>query len=345
MVSIRSRPPLIFAMPAGSDLPSGGNVYNRELTLALAERATVTLTTFARANAALRAGECGIFLFDSLELDATSALGAAAADQMRLLIVHHLPSLEPAVRFESSEVARENAALSRFDGFVATSDFTRELLVARGVSENAILTVPPALPAIDASPARAYEPPLAALLVANVIPRKGVLELLEALGKIATAELGLSLRIVGRTDMDPDYVERCRRVLERSPALATAARFDGPVPYERMGAIYDEAHLLVSASSMETFGMAIHEASAHGLPVVAVDGGHVRRHFTDGAVGVLCAAASELAETLVELARDPARMHVLCANAQESRETTHYGWPEAAERFLAELERVFYASA
>jgi glycosyltransferase involved in cell wall biosynthesis len=338
MASTRSRLPLVFVLPPGSETLSGGNIYNRELTRALAELVPVTLTAFAGASAALGAAEQGVFFFDTLELEATRALGLPAPGQVRMLVVHHLPSLEPGVHFDASDLAREDAELSRFDGFVATSDFTRELLVARGQPEHVVMTVPPAAPPSSAR-ARTYEPPLCALVVANVIPRKGVLELLEALADVAPSELRLSLRIVGRVDMDPDYVERCRRALARSPHLAASVHFGGPVPYERMGTVYGAAHLLVSASSMETFGMSIHEARAHGLPVLALDGGYVRRHFTDGNDGVLCASAAELAARLVELSRDEHRLRRLFAAAQGSRVSPDYDWHQAAKRFLAELER------
>ncbi|HEX6275974.1 MAG TPA: glycosyltransferase family 4 protein [Polyangiaceae bacterium] len=339
MTPTRSRQPLVFVLPPGSAEPSGGNVYNRELSRALAELVPVTLTTFAQADVALRTGKHGVFLFDTLELEATGALGPSAPGQVRLLVVHHLPSLEPSVRFDASDLARENEALARFDGFVATSDFTRELLVARGHTERGILTVPPAA-SPSASAIRIYAPPLSALLVANVIPRKGVLELFEALADVVRGELALSLRIVGGIGMAPAYVERCHRTLARSPALSAAVRFGGPVPYELMGATYDAAHVLVSASSMETFGMAIYEARAHGLPVLALDGGYVRHHFTDGENGVLCRTPHELAATLCELSEDERRMRALFDAAQGSRISAPYGWPEAAKRFLAELERV-----
>ena len=106
-----------------------------------------------------------------------------------------------------------------------------------------------------------------------------------------------------------------------------------------MSALYDEAHLLVSASGMETFGMAIHEARAHGLPIVALDAGHARDHFVHGENGVLCSSATELATTLVELAHDDNRMAALFSRARATNIPVGYSWPDAARRFLDELAR------
>jgi glycosyltransferase involved in cell wall biosynthesis len=337
MAANRPHWPLVFVHPPGIDAPSGGNVYDRELTRALAKLVPVDVLPFSEAKRALDSGRSGAFFFDTLELELTRSVGATTADQLLGLVVHHLPSLEPHVAFGSTALARENALLSRFDRLVATSDFTRELLVSRGRSERAILTVPPALPSI-AEERRVYRAPLSVLLVANVIPRKGVLELFEALAENAAPNARFSLRVVGRLDMDPDYVARCRRVLASSAVLGESVRFDGPVPYERMGALYGDAHLLVSASAMETFGMAIHEARAHGLPIAALDAGYARAHFAHGEHGVLCSSVRELATALVELARDDERMAALFSRAQGTLPSS-YSWPDAAQRFLDELAR------
>ncbi|HVR18663.1 MAG TPA: glycosyltransferase family 4 protein [Polyangiaceae bacterium] len=337
MAANRPHLPLVFVHPQGIDAPSGGNVYDRELTRALAELVPVTIMPFSEAKGALDGGRAGAFFFDTLELELTRSLGSTTPDQLLGLIVHHLPSLEPHVAFGSTALERENATLSRFDRLVATSDFTRELLVSRGLSERAILTVPPALPNIANAP-RAYRAPLSVLLVANVIPRKGVLDLLEALAANAPPSMRFSLHIAGRLDMDPDYVARCQRVLASSASLRESVHLDGPISYERMGTLYDEAHLLVSASAMETFGMAIHEARAHGLPVLALDAGYVRAHFAHGENGLLCSSSPELATALVELARDDDRMAALFSRAQ-AKNPSGYSWPDAAQRFVAELAR------
>ncbi|HEX6763881.1 MAG TPA: glycosyltransferase, partial [Polyangiaceae bacterium] len=94
-----------------------------------------------------------------------------------------------------------------------------------------------------------------------------------------------------------------------------------------------------SASAMETFGMAVHEARAHGLPVLALDGGYVRNAFSDGEDGVLCSSIAELAGTLVELSRDEPAMKSLFDRAQASRRATRT-WTTAAKEFLTELGRL-----
>ena len=334
-----TRAPLVFAFPEGSDAPSGGNIYNRELTKALAEIASVSVTSFAEARTLLESKRPGVYFFDTLNLEETLPLAPPDADQSIALLVHHLPSLEPGVAADDASLAWESAALRRFDVFVATSVFTRDLLTSRGLAESAILTVPPALPKLSTTP-REYDAPLSALLVANLIPRKGVLSLLEALEAEGPAPRRYTLRIVGRDDIDPAYAEACRRAIRASSHLYEFVFVEPAVPYEAMGEFYETSQLLVSAATLETYGMAIYEARAHGLAVLARDGGYVRHHFTHGENGLSFASTTELARTLTELAADEPRMKELFARAQATRPRLDYGWAEAAKRFMSELARV-----
>jgi glycosyltransferase involved in cell wall biosynthesis len=328
--------PLVFALPENVEVATGGNVYDRELTRALSRMTTVERTSFAEAERSLAAKRRGLYFFDTLDLGKTTGLPGASEGQTLGLLVHYLASLDPTAT-DALSLAAENRALERFELFVATSDFTRDVLVRRGLAERSILTVPPALRRI-ALASRTYEPPLCALVVANLGPHKGVLPLLEGLAALEP-EPRFSLRLVGPAHLDPAYAGACRNAVASSTSLRSIVRFDGPLPYERMGEAYEASHLLVSAAPMETFGMAIFEARAHGLPVLAIDGGNAGRHFDDGETGIACASATELARKLVELAYDEERMRELFRRAGAARVSSEYGWDEAAQRFLAELGR------
>lgn len=322
-------------LPAESDVASGGNVYNRELVRALRELTPVETTTFAEAERMLRAGKPGLYLFDSLDLLRTTTLPASRPGQHVGLVVHHLPSLEPELPPDHPSREAESAALRRFDLFLATSDFTRSYLArAEGCSTTPILLVPPA-PGTRPAGARTYASPLWVLMVSNLIPRKGILPLLSALAALGDAPY--SLRLVGSTDLDPSYADACRRVATEAKSLSTRVSLVGPVPHEEIGRYYETSHLFVSSARMETFGMAMLDARVHGLPILALDGGYSRHHFTDGENGRLFFDAKELAQEVLELARSPARMEKLFAAAQRLRAGGDYTWSAAANRFLTAL--------
>lgn len=331
-----SRSPLVFALPVGSDAPSGGNLYNRNLIDALTDLLPVETTDFAGAARMLAAGTPGTYFVDTLELRAAGTLRPTAPHQYLGLVVHHLPSLEPGLAQEHSALEMEAANLPRFDLLLATSEFTERWL-SRASPHGQVVVVPPAA-STWSNLSRCYAPPLSALVVANLIPRKGVLPLLRALADLGPAPY--SLRVIGRFDLDRPYADACQRALSECRALSDRVELAGPVPHGEMGSIYDASDLFVSAAAMETFGMALQEARAHGLPILAQDAGHVRQHFTHGENGRLLTAADDVARELVTLAGDDKGMSELFERAQRMRWGSGYTWRDAAERFIARLKAV-----
>lgn len=145
------------------------------------------------------------------------------------------------------------------------------------------------------------------LCVARVIPRKGILSLIEAFARVAQERPAASLRIAGDVETDPGYVRAC---MERAAALGVADRMvllGGRAP----GEIKDElagADVLLLASEQETAPVSIAEAMATGRPVVATDVGGCAGMVRDGVTGRIvppCDPVALAAATLGLLA-DPA---------------------------------------
>ena len=84
--------------------------------------------------------------------------------------------------------------------------------------------------------------------------------------------------------------------------------------------------------------MVLTEAFAAGTPVVASDIAGYRDVVADGVDGLLFPRgdATQLAETLRDLANDPARVSRLAANAARSAE--RYAWPRVAEQVVTSYE-------
>jgi glycosyltransferase involved in cell wall biosynthesis len=258
-----------------------------------------------------------------------------------VLLVHHLPSLEPGLPPADPTLGTEAAALARCRAFVATSPFTARLLVSRGFPADRILTLTPATPtpATTPAPARRYLPPLRALMVGNLIPRKGVLALLEALAPRLAEGDDFTLDMVGRTDSDPGYAGACAALIAADARLRAHVHLRGSVPHARMSEHYAGASLFVSAAEMETYGMALAEARAQRLPILALDRGHVASHLADGHPGRLLPTQSALADALLELARAPLQMAALFAEAQQRPVASEGGWPDRAGALRDQLAR------
>jgi glycosyltransferase involved in cell wall biosynthesis len=233
----------------------------------------------------------------------------------------------------------ERRALALFDFWVATSDFTKRLLVERGFPADRVLAVRPGLALGFAQPSERDDlPRLSAIVVGNLIPRKGAWEFLSALAARVKPDDCFALSFVGRADADLEYAVRCRAVLVSSAELAERVTFRGPVPHAEMPRIYASASLVVSASKMETFGIALQEARAHGAPILALDCGNAAEHVVVGMNGILAVSFDELAAQFLELSREPAKLSALSAGARSTGDGE--SWDAVAARFAGELERL-----
>ena len=108
------------------------------------------------------------------------------------------------------------------------------------------------------------------LAVGAVSARKGYQTLVEALSGLNG--LDWRLTIAGDLDRDPDAVRNLRRSI-KAAGLSARIALPGAVPDGVLSRLYDRADVLVSASLFEGYGMALAEALARGLPLVASTGG------------------------------------------------------------------------
>jgi glycosyltransferase involved in cell wall biosynthesis len=285
---------------------------------------------------ALERGEPGVYFVDTLNLADVAAFPERRPGQTLVLVVHHLPSLEPGIGEGDESLVMEARALRLFDVFLTTSAFTTDVLVRRGCSPDAVITVPPPPPFVEREP-RVYEPPLRGVLVANLIGRKGILEFLQAVGARTDGADRFLLDVVGRDDIDRSYARTCRELVSASKALARRVTFAGAVPRAGVDAYYRSAAVFVSPALMETFGMALQEARAWGLPILAFDGGHARAHVQHAHDGFLFSSIEALAEGFLELARDDGKMRALFERTQATVSQPTGSWKLAAERLVEQL--------
>ncbi|GAB4404224.1 MAG: hypothetical protein OHK0039_04300 [Bacteroidia bacterium] len=289
--------PWTFVVPPPDAFPSGGNLYNAHLLAALASLGhPVTVRRWEDGVAA-----AGIGWYDSLYLPHLLAQ-PPAADVPSLLVVHHLPSMELHGAAQAAYVQTQEApVLGRMAGFLATSTFTRDYLHRWGYGQRPVLVVPPALIRQPAAARSAGGPPQV-LMVANLIPRKGILALLKTLADWPGPLPSFVLMIVGSDALDPAYARACRALVDASAPLRARVRFTGALAPAAVHAHYAAATVFVSAAEMETFGMAVQEALAYGLPVLARAGGYLETLLA-GRGHVFASLPDLVASLLASLAR------------------------------------------
>jgi glycosyltransferase involved in cell wall biosynthesis len=115
------------------------------------------------------------------------------------------------------------------------------------------------------------------------VPMKGLVPLLEALGKVRAERNDVELVIIGK----PKDKSRIPPLIERL-GLADSVRFVSGVPTERIVELYAEAEVAVVPSLYEGFSLPAIEAMACGVPLVATTGGALPEVVgADGETGLL----------------------------------------------------------
>lgn len=352
-----------FVMPGGVDdpaAPSGGNAYDRRVCLDLpgfgwqVHRHAVAgdwprPDTAARAELARTLRELpdgAVVLLDGLVACGVPEIVVPEAEEgrLRLAVLVHLPlgdetGLDAAVAAELD--TRERAVLRAVPAVVATSDWAvRRLVSHHGLAPDRVHV---AAPGADIAPLAPGTDGVSRLVcVAAVTPRKGQHRLVEALATVA--DLPWSCALVGGLGHDPEYVAHLRGLI-REHGLEDRLELTGPQSGAALDASYAAADLMVLTSYAETYGMAVTEALARGIPVLATDVGGlpeaVGRAPDGGVPGILvppenpAAIAAELRGWFGE-----ADVRRRLKAAARSRRAALGGWASTAQSLAAVLRRL-----
>ncbi|MES4891725.1 glycosyltransferase family 4 protein [Streptomyces sp. NPDC096012] len=278
-----------FVMPGGVDdpsAPSGGNAYDRRVCLDLPGFGWQVTRhaapgTWPRPDRAALDGlartlrelpDDAVVLLDGLVACGVPEIVVPEAARLRLAVLVHLPlgaetGLDAAVAADLD--SRERAVLRAAPAVIATSDWAvRRLVSHHGLAPDRVHV---AAPGADIAPLAPGTDGVSRLLcVAAVTPRKGQHRLVEALATVR--DLPWTCECVGGLGHDPEYVAHLRTLIDRY-GLAGRLRLTGPRSGTDLDAAYAAADLAVLTSYAETYGMAVTEALARGIPVLATDVG------------------------------------------------------------------------
>ncbi|MFJ7293388.1 glycosyltransferase family 4 protein [Streptomyces collinus] len=131
----------------------------------------------------------------------------------------------------------------------------------------------------------------------------------------------------------------------RARGLAAGTVFAGPLRTEEVLTAMDRADLFVAPTLEESFGMAVLEAMARGLPIVAGrSSGAVPWLLGFGSAGDLVDVRQpdQVAAAVVRMARDPERRMLL--SGQALRRARRFAWPGLVRSYEARYRRVVTAN-
>jgi glycosyltransferase involved in cell wall biosynthesis len=123
-----------------------------------------------------------------------------------------------------------------------------------------------------------------------------------------------------------------RGLVDRT-GLSARVRWVGFLDERAKPAAFAAAHCFVHASVSEGMALAILEAMAHGLPVVATEGCYMRAAAELGALRECAQGGAALAAALAPVLADPAAARTLGAAGRRYIQEAH-DWDRLARRYL-----------
>lgn len=344
---------VVLAYPGDLDTRTGGYLYDRRLALELEARGWVvdrlslgdgfpfpSAAQLATAEERLARLPDGVtVLMDGLALGALPRQVERTRARLDLVaLVHHPLCLETGLAPPDAEGLErsERAALAAMRAVVVTSSRTADTLISLMGVPAPVITV--ALPGTDEAPIAvgSSDGVLRLLCVGAVIARKAQALLVAALSDVPGR---WDLTIAGSLEADPATTDRLRGRV-RAAGLGDRIRLVGELSADALAMRYAASDLFVSASLYEGYGMALTEALARGLPIVAAAGGAVGETVPPTA-GLLVPPGDQeaLRVALTRCMSDPVLLARLRQGALALRDRLPR-WSETAAHVEAALLRV-----
>jgi glycosyltransferase involved in cell wall biosynthesis len=346
-------PSAVFIVPGPLATLTGGSVYDRRMVDGLRQRAwSVDVRELGEgfpmpsrsaledaADALASIDDGATVVIDGLALGAMPEVVEPHAGRLRIVALVHLP-LAHEIGLEAhaarSLEASERRALRLVKRVVVTGRATGDSVVHLGVRAEDVTVVEPGTDPAPLSRGSGGKT-VSLLCVATISAGKGHEGLVRALA--GNRVHAWALTCVGSMARHRPTVERLTRLVF-DEGLHERVTFVGEASGDRLEAWYDGADLFVLNTARETYGMAVAEALAHGLPVVSTRTGAIPALVGDEA-GLLVEPCDEpaLTEALSRVLGDARLRERLHDGARRVRERLEH-WDAAVGRMAAVLQRV-----
>ncbi|HYE36907.1 glycosyltransferase [Methylocaldum sp.] len=289
---------LVFVHPPLDACPSGGNVFNRHVIDRAVESGFPLETMAISSDGAMptfsRLPRDSIILWDSLLLESLSNCPLVQDGPIHGFLAHYVPFLNPLLDADrrKEEKDRFERAAERVQFFIATGLSIQRLLERLYPGKPVFLCEPGVDAAFLAARQASAEPTagwtIQIATVANLLPAKGLTELLEILAKLQ--HYCWAWHLVGDDRTDPGYTERFRsRIAELG--LQTRITRHGVLDTPKLAQLLGAMDIFAFASRFEAYGMALAEAAAVGLPIVTTAVGEASRIVQHGKTGFVAPIA------------------------------------------------------
>lgn len=177
------------------------------------------------------------------------------------------------------------------------------------------------------------------LFLSNLLPDKGIVDLLDACSLLHGRGYAFTCRFVGAPTPALSTEDFRRMVTDRG--LDDLVSYDGPRYGQEKQAVWEQADIFVHPTREDCFPLVILEAMAAALPVVSTHEGGIADEVEEGVSGLFCEKANpkSLADAIARLLTDPSLRESMGHAGRERYE--RYFTATCFERRMLEILRSY----
>ncbi len=276
-----------------------------------------------------------VLIQDELNHPSLIAANIGKREYPVISLVHHLRCSEWRPKWQNYFYqAVEKKYLQSVDGFIFNSETTKAAVNGLMINEKpSSVAYPPtdrfgSAISEDEIKLRAKKNPLRILFLGNVIERKGLHTLLNALLYLSPSDVILD--VVGSLSFESAYTKQIESFIEANN-LSSFVFLHNSLNHTPLQNLLKQAHLLVVPSSYEGFGIVYLEGMCFGLPAIGTTAGAAGEIIEDNSSGYLIQPndSDTLAKHLKALNDDRELLIQLSVNARK-RYVQQPKWEESA---------------
>lgn len=279
-----------------------------------------------------------VAIIDGLVLGTVADEIEALATRVPVVGLIHLPLVADVTR-SADEISRleplERHALTACSLVVVTSRATLPMLARYNLPADRVVVVEPGTDRVPMRVSSTNDSRPHFLCVATLNAGKGHELLLRALARVKHRDW--TLTCAGSLTRDPAAVDRVRATIAELD-LADRVTLAGELGEAALDDAYARADVFVLATRQETYGMAVAEAIAHGLPVVSTNTGAIPAIVGDAGIIVAPDDLDALADALDAVIADE-KLRTRLASAACRRRDLLPTWDDAARAMSEALIR------
>lgn len=260
-----------------------------------------------------------------------------------ILIVHSLYGYDSNDKFFLKKWLngiKHKTRLSLADLIITNSEYSKREIVSLGIKSALVIVIPPGIDREKLQIIPQYEKTESdqILCVANYLPGKGLIYLIEAFYQINRRNF--TLHLVGNPKKSSKYFNNMKTTVEKLNLTKDVYFHDG-TDRENLQNLYSQANIFVLPTLKETFGIVLIEAMHYGLPIITTKVGAIPDLVIDGENGLLVPPSNSqaLAEALSKLVENP-ELRKKIGNKNRQNVASFYYWEQSFCQFKSAVESI-----